>query len=154
MVLALVVALLGGQVIYEWVDAKGQSHFTNDASTIPSGVSRRETRGGEFSVVPASPPAPAKKVEALVETSVDTCAEARVQISGLEQQLEEARVSADQWAEEQGRRCQQVLLVLGHPFFASCMAGRSEPPPPDEAVTKQLEDAREQLRRAQVSGCR
>ena len=44
MKLWLLLTLLGGQTIYEWVDGEGQSHFTNDERSIAAGAKRRVTQ--------------------------------------------------------------------------------------------------------------
>jgi hypothetical protein len=43
MTLALLVAALLGQTIYEWTDSRGEVHFTDDKSSIPKGELRRKS---------------------------------------------------------------------------------------------------------------
>ena len=158
MTLTLVVALLSSQVIYEWVDAKGQSHFTDDRSTIPKGVKPRETQGAEVSVVPASTPPPvAEAADAGVEEeeTQDTCAVARDELAKAEEQANMEQAAQAQLEEEASARCGNVLLTHGQGSFAQCMAGRSEAITHDDsAVEQQVEAARESLRVAQSMGCR
>ena len=91
---ALVVSLLSGQVIYEWVDSKGESHFTDDVSTIPAKAKRRVTTGVEPVIsVPRSPdagkPAPTPPPVAPARPSgPDSCERARKQIQDVEQQAQ------------------------------------------------------------------
>ncbi|MDP2275155.1 MAG: DUF4124 domain-containing protein [Archangium sp.] len=158
MVIALVVALLSGQVIYEWVDARGQSHFTNDQGSIPADAKRRATSGGALTVTPAVAKvdagvvAPAPAVAAT--PAPDTCGPARVRVAQLEKQLEDSKSVPDQVQEQERKRCQEVLMVQGQGGFAQCMATRSQGGQPSEAMQKELEAARDVLRKAQIRGCR
>ena len=43
--LALIITLLAGQTIFEWVDAQGQSHFTNDPQSIPGIIAEQMLAG-------------------------------------------------------------------------------------------------------------
>lgn len=149
MVMVLLVALLSGQTIYEWVDAKGQSHFTNDEGSIPSGAKRRATSGDALTQSPPVAKADAGVAPAPVAAAPDTCAPARLRVAQLEKQLQEPRVVT-----AESTRCQEVLMVQGQGAFAQCMASRSPAGVPGEAVQKELEAARDVLRKAQVSGCR
>ena len=154
--LVLVVALLSGQSIYEWVDGAGQRHFTNDPSTIPQGARRRVTEGAELIITPAAPrpDAGVPAVPAAAAPVQDSCALAKQQISLLEKQTEQAKAAAVELYEREGRSCQQVLMLQGHPGFALCMASRTEAAAPSETAKKELEAAQEKLRQAQVNGCR
>ena len=168
MTLTLVLAVLSGQVIYEWVDAKGQSHFTDDRSTIPKGVKPRETKGAEVSVVRASPPAQA--TDAGVEKSEETvsaedeeaegekkdpCSVAQGELTRAEERMTAAKEAQGKLEEELTTRCQLSLLTHGQGTFAQCMAGRSEAITRDHsALEQQVEVARETLRLARAQGCR
>ncbi len=155
MVIALVVALLSGQVIYEWVDAKGQSHFTNDQGSIPAGAKRRATSGEALTVTPAVAKVDAGVVApAVVEKAPDTCGPARVRVAQLEKQLEDSKSVPDQVQERERKRCQEVLMVQGQGGFAQCMATRSQAGVSNDSVQNELEAARDTLRRAQIGGCR
>ena len=149
MVMALVVALLSGQTVYEWVDAKGQSHFTNDRGSIPPGAKRRATTGEELTVTPAAEKVDAGVVVAPVPPAPDTCAPARLRVAQLETQVEDSKTVTTE-----STRCQEVLMLRGQGAFAQCMASRSQAGAPSDAVQKELEAARDVLRKAQVSGCR
>lgn len=163
MKLLLVLSLLVGQTIYEWVDKQGESHFTNDPSSIPAGAKRRVTEGAELmitssgksdsgvarsvvdaGVVPAAAPAP------------DSCAAARLLISQLEAQREQEKAGVNQEQEQEAARCQQLLRTHGQAEFARCTAGVGKAPSRSKSgsIEKHLESAREMLRRAQVDGCR
>ncbi len=168
MVLVLVLSLLAGQTIYEWVDAKGDSHFTDDVSTIPAKARRRITSGASLSVVTTAEvdagrgadggvdggARPAARAEAGGAAAPDSCVVARQRVSQLEQQIERARVSADQAREREGLECQQQLNLHGAQAFARCMASRAEPALQSASAQRELDGARETFRRAQVSGCR
>ena len=154
--LVLVVALLSGQTIYEWVDGAGQRHFTDDPATIPQGARRRATDGAELMIIPAAPRSDAgvRAAPAAAAPTQDSCARAKERISLIEKKLEQARAATVELQEREGRSCQEVLMLQGQPGFARCMASRTEAAPPSEAVKKDLEAAQETLRRAQVNGCR
>lgn len=168
MKLVLLLALLAGPTIYEWVDAKGGTHFTDDPSTIPAGAKRRVTEGAEVMISPAAPRPDAGVARPTLDAGVvratlptpevgpDTCTAARKQISQLERQLQEAKGAFEETQEREAAACRQRLMTHGDATFAACMAGRSSEPDqaPTAAVQNQLEAARETLRRAQVSGCR
>ena len=157
MVMVLVVALLSGQVIYEWVDAKGQSHFTNDPGSIPAGAKRRATSGEALTVTPAVVKVDAGVVapRAAPPPAPETCGPARVRVAQLEKQLEDSKSVSDQVQERERKRCQEVLMVQGQGGFAQCMASRTQSGAvPSGAAQKDLEAARDVLRRAQISGCR
>ena len=149
MVMALMVALLSGQAVYEWIDAKGQSHFTNDPGSIPAGAKRRSTTGEALTVTPATPKVDAGVVVAPVAAARDTCAPARLRVALLEKQLEDSKtVTAE------STRCQEVLMLRGQGAFAQCMASRSQAGVPGENLQSELENSRDVLRKAQLSGCR
>ena len=50
MTLALLVAALLGQTIYEWTDSRGEVHFTDDKSSIPKGAKVKTTEGEELTI--------------------------------------------------------------------------------------------------------
>lgn len=57
----LVLALALSQTIYRWTDARGEVHYTDDATSIPRGAKVQTTEGEELTVVPASKtPTPSK----------------------------------------------------------------------------------------------
>jgi hypothetical protein len=59
MTLALLVAALLGQTIYEWADSRGEVHFTDDKSSIPKGAKVKTTEGEEINTIEAPPCRPA-----------------------------------------------------------------------------------------------
>lgn len=157
MKLMLVLALLGGQTLFEWVDAKGQSHFTNDESSIPAGVKRRVRQGQGLTVISAARSADAgvaSKAPDAGQGAGDSCALAKEAIATLEQEFERSRDQAKELQEREGRECQEVLMLQGQPGFARCMASRTEAAPQNEVLKNELEAARERLRQSQQNGCR
>lgn len=163
MTLTLLVALVSSQVIYEWVDAKGQSHFTDDRGSIPQGVKPRETKGGEVSVVKSTPPAPVAQAAEAADAGVeeeetmapDACAVAQNELNQAEEWAATEATNQQQREEEETLQCGNVLLTHGQGSFAQCMAGRSEALTQDQsAVQNRVEVAREMLEQAQRNGCR
>lgn len=154
MIHALLLSVLLSQTIYEWVDSKGESHFTDDPSTIPKGVKRRTTEGAPVLVEPgdAGPGRAAPMPVTSPKAGPDTCERARERVRTLEQQLAQAKAEP----EKAPNPCQQALNVGGQPAYARCMASRSNgaPKPSTAATEKDLEAAREVLRKAQLEGCR
>lgn len=161
MVLALVVSLVSGQVIYEWIDSQGDSHFTDDVSTIPAKAKRRVTSGVEPIIsVPrtgapdggslTAQPAPTRPQ---APAGPDSCELARKRLQELEQQMEREKAAFAQAQAQEEERCREALNLLGRAAFAQCMAGRTQAAPPSSAAS-QMEQARDALRRAQVGGCR
>ena len=175
MVLTLVVALLSSQVIYEWVDSKGESHFTDDASSIPAKVKRRTTTGVEPVVsVPRaeSRDAGLNRTDggaqldagmtradsgvaqvAAKPSGPDSCERARKRIQEIELQQQREMQAFTQQVEAEGQQCQTALNTLGQAGYSRCMAGRTQRQPPSGAGA-QLEEARDALRRVQIEGCR
>ena len=175
MVLTLVVALLSSQVIYEWIDSEGDSHFTDDVSTIPARAKRRTTTGAEpvLSVPRAEtrdagltrPDAGAQLDAGLTRADAgvaqvaakpsgpDSCERANKRIEEIEQQQQREKQAFTQQVEAEQQQCQTALNTLGQAGYSRCMAGRTQRQPPSGAGA-QLEDARDALRRAQVEGCR
>ncbi len=162
MVLALLVAALVGQTVYEWTDAQGQAHYTDDPSTIPRGAKVRTTEGEELTVVGASAKALTpdagvrQKVRPPAAPKRDRCAEAAKKVRGLEEKLAKEKQAHELALLRRSGDCQQILRTHGQAEYAKCTRrGRPsvEPPPGPEALERELETARELLRRAQVSGC-
>ncbi len=158
----MILALLAQ--VYVWTDASGGTHYTDDRSTIPKGVKVRTTEGDELSVI--TPDARAR--DAGVSSprrleEVDTCAAAREQVSRVEARLDAAKKKTEQARLTWNGDCLSVLNLHGDAAYAQCMAGgrrsRRSPQSPDPAVVtapieRDLEQARDGLRRAQVAGCR
>lgn len=158
----LLFALLGQ--VYVWTDGSGGTHYTDDRASIPKGVKVRTTDGDEVSVMPTGGRArDAGVATARQREVVVTCEVARAQVGRVEARLEAAKKNAEQALLNWNGDCQTVLNLHGDAAYAQCMAGgrrsRRSPQPPDPAVAtapieRELEQARDALRRAQVGGCR
>lgn len=167
-VTVLVAALLG-QTIYTWTDKNGEEHYTDDPSSIPKGVKAKTMAPGEVeTVVSSDEPAPAKPVvqpapkpvvivadgDAGVPAPVDTCAKAREALREAEAELAEAKQPS---SPPPGRDCMKELRLRGDWAYAQCMASGQ-----DEAATakkvaaakRRVDEAKDDLRRAQAAGCR
>jgi hypothetical protein len=155
MKLLLLISLLAGPTLYEWTDAKGGLHYTDDPSTIPTNAKRRVTTGAEVMVAPATGKGDGGVAPSTAPAGVDSCVQARRTVEQLEKQLQDAKLAAPKTEEKENQACQEQLRLMGQSAFARCMAGRTNAPASGavEAVQAQLESARETLRRAQVSGC-
>ena len=169
---ALLVLLLAApvfaQTVYEWTDEAGDVHYTDDPSTIPKKAKTRTTQGAEISTMKWDRPAPAPvppSVDAGVPTAApavvkperNLCAEGKAKIAELEQTIADTKRRDEERMAEQRNRCQRGLLRRGTGAYATCMA---EPVVPDPAVERQvarlneqLEVAREDLRKVQITGC-
>ena len=154
--LPLLVAALLSQTVYEWTDAKGGVHYTDDRASIPSTAKKvRTTAGDDVSVMKLSAdPAPAQTPATPVK---NVCEEFKARVAALESQRDalfkayEARLSAAQ------ADCSGRLATHGQGAYAQCVASakaRAGTPPDDTVLKKDIDDAKEALRRAQVSGCR
>jgi hypothetical protein len=158
----LIIALLAGQTFYEWTDASGQAHYTDDPSTIPANARRRVTQGAEpvlvttagdagvraavkrdAGVAPQRPPAPA---------GPDTCELAQQKVREIERRIAEGKDKAAADEQAANERCQQQLRQFGDGAFAQCMAARQSRVR-SNSHEKELEAARDELRKAQVGGC-
>ena len=156
MKLLLLISLLAGPTLYEWTDAKGGLHYTDDPSSIPANAKRKVTTGAEVMVTPATGKGDGGVANAAPATGTDSCAQAKRAVEQLERQLQDAKLAAPKDEEQENQHCQEQLRLLGQPAFARCMASRTKAPSNGavEALQAQLETARDTLRRAQVSGCR
>ncbi len=166
MIHALLLSALLSQTLYEWVDSKGESHFTDDVGSIPKGAKRKTIEGTPLMVVAPSgdagvpraavvPAKPAPVVGSPEAKPTDACTRARGQVDALEKRLVQMKTDAQAAQTDEGLACQQVLRIQGQPAFARCMASRQDVKVPATApVETELESARETLRRAQVDGCR
>ena len=156
MKLFLLITLLAGPTLYEWTDAKGGLHYTDDPSTIPADAKRKVTTGAEVMISPAAgkgdggvaPSAPSS-------SGMDSCVQAHKTVDQLERQLQDSKQVAPRTEEKENQACQEQLHLLGEPAFARCMAARTAPPSNGavEALQARLESARDTLRRLQISGC-
>ncbi len=160
MIRAIVIAALLGQTIYEWTDSKGQTHFTNDASTIPANAKRKPTEGSNITVesqVAAAQPVVNARVDAGVPDAGvrNTCRALQAEVSSLEGLLQ--NTAAQGSTLELDRRCQEQLNLHGQGAWALCRmsgADASTASATAQDVRRELEGKRDALRRAQVSGCR
>mgnify|MGYP000941349439 CR=1 FL=1 len=153
----LLAVVLSQSAVYEWVDGKGGTHYTNDASSIPAGAKVRTVEGTELTVVPAAKPDVAPRV---APATVNRCEEGKKQVAALEKQLADLVKQRQQRRDEEASRCQQALNAQGQGAYARCVAGVGGRAPEEEGdaaeanLRRQLEEAKESLRRTQVSGCR
>lgn len=168
----LLLALLAlGQTTWQWTDAEGVQHFTDDPSTIPKGVKARTTEGEALGVITTErkvvdagvPEAPLRAVPD-ARPADNGCVRAQARVQALEKKLAEAKTEAQRRVDEHTGNCQAVLRTHGEGEYAKCMArgpsrrGRADPAPPDPAtatapLAAELDQAREVLRRRQVGGC-
>ncbi len=159
MLRALLMTVVLSQTLYEWVDSKGESHFTDDPGSIPRGVKSKVTSGAPLNTVSGDDAGPSRAVKPTPTPAPtvgpDSCARAKAQVADVEKRL--AQVKPDQEAAQakERARCQGVLRTLGQPAWARCMAGVQEAAPatPTAPLEQELDRARETLRRAQVEGC-
>ena len=154
--LPLLVAVLLSQTVYEWTDAQGGVHYTDDKGSIPSNAKKvRTTTGDDVSVMkltatpttPANPATPTK----------NTCDELKAKIEALERQRDALFKAYEARLSEAQAQCRAVLATHGQGAYAQCVSSttaRAGPAPDDSSLKKDLDDAKEALRRAQVSGCR
>ncbi|MEW5741011.1 MAG: DUF4124 domain-containing protein [Myxococcota bacterium] len=168
-VTVLIAALLG-QTIYTWTDAQGEEHFTDDPSTIPKGVKAKTMAPGEVETVrsspePAAPTAPAAPdagSSVLTDSSTrkapavppeNKCTRAKKAVAEAEAEVAAARKAS---AAPPTRDCQSVLNTQGHAAYAQCMASRKNGEDSGRGlatVERRLNEAKEDLRRAQAAGC-
>lgn len=156
MVHALLVSLALSQTVYEWIDSKGESHFTDDVSTIPKGAKRRTTEGTAPVVETKSAPAKPVPVKSAVTPAPDKCVAAQARVADVERRLGAARATAAQAAQQKdATSCQALLRTHGQPAYAQCMMKQAEPAAPSAvpALEQELEQAKEALRRTQIDGC-
>jgi Domain of unknown function (DUF4124) len=154
---ALLLSLALSQTVYEWIDSKGESHFTDDVSTIPKGAKRRTTEGTAPVVETKSTPSkPATAKPVVAAPAPDKCAAAQARVADVERRLGAARATAAQAAQQKdATSCQALLRTHGQPAYAQCMMKQSEPAAPSAipALEQELEQAKEALRRTQIDGC-
>jgi type IV secretory pathway VirB10-like protein len=162
-VTVLAIALLG-QTIYTWTDKDGEEHYTDDPTSIPKGVKAKTMAPGEVEMVQSSPeptevappkPTPLPTPDAGVppKPKVNTCERAKKRVADAEANLAEARKLS---ATPPQRDCQAVLNTQGQGAYARCMAGRADEGDVAKfvaAAQRHLDDAKDELRRAQAAGC-
>lgn len=154
--LTLLLAALLSQTVYEWTDAQGGVHYTDDKSSIPSGAKKvRTTAGDDVSVMkltttttPSPEPAAPSK---------NSCDELKAKISSLESQRDALFKAYEARLSEAQAQCRSQLATHGQGAYAQCVSSttaRAGAAPDDSSLKKDIDDAKEALRRAQVSGCR
>lgn len=155
--LTLLLAALLSQTVYEWTDAQGGVHFTDDRSTIPSNAKKvRTTTGQDVTVLKTTDSPKPAAADAQPAPAKNVCYELKAKIASLEAQRDalyrayEARVSEAQ------AQCRTTLATHGQGAYAQCVASttsRTGAAPDDAAIKKEIDDTREALRRAQIGGC-
>lgn len=168
MKLLLLLSLLSGQAYYEWVDQHGESHFTDDPSSIPANAKRRTMNGLEPArrVEPVRVDAGVPSLDAGTRAAApavkptppaagpDACERAQARLAALEAEVERSKAQTAEREKQRADRCMGQLQRFGQGAYAQCMATRQEPPTARDHSARELEAAREALRRAQVDGCR
>ena len=160
MLRAALVVLCLGQTVYEWTDAQGQTHFTDDPSTIPAKARRKEFKPDprRLPVEVVSDAAAPDAGPGDAGVPVDTCALARERIRAIEELIRVSQASAADRDERAGLRCRQLSLTLGEAALGLCHIDHPEDFQALDAgvheARARLEVERENLRRAQVRGCR
>lgn len=148
--------LLGQATTYVWTDKEGD-HYTNDPSTIPKGVKARTTEGAPVEVVKRRPGQAAAAAPAPEEGEARRrCAAAREALARAEARLAAAR--APPAPSGRAARCQELLATAGQASYAACMVAADAE---GEALRKEearqaeaeVEQARDELRRATYGGC-
>ena len=151
----LALALILSQT-YEWTDSSGALHFTDDKSSIPKGVKFRVTEGAELTEMGAVDPLPTSKPDSQGKKSKDTCAIAKAALEKAEARLKAANVKVELATLRARGDCEGVRAKFGDAEATRCQRpGRraATAPPSAEPEAKAVDQAREQLRKAQVSGC-
>lgn len=156
MTLALVVAALLGQTMYEWTDSKGEVHFTDDRSTIPKGAKVKTTEGEDVSSI-SGEPMPTRPPPKQTGKTIDRCLEAKKKVDAADARLTKAKQQHELAMLRWQGNCAEIRTKFGTQEETRCLRrGRksTNPPEPNYAATqKEYDDASELLRRAQVGGC-
>lgn len=153
--LPLLLAALLSQTVYEWTDAQGGVHYTDDRSTIPSNAKKvRTTAGDDVSVMKLSTTPTTRATPATPTKNV--CDELKAKVASLESQRDALFKAYDARISEAQAQCQARLVTHGQGAYAQCVASTSArvgAAPDDSSLKKELDDTREALRRAQLNGC-
>lgn len=168
--LTVLVAALLGQTVYTWTDKNGEEHFTDDPSSIPKGVKAKTMQPGEVETVRSSDePSPSPTAAAPLAAAPlaaadagapdaglpeDTCEKARKAIAQAQAALDAAKKAA---VTPSQRNCQEALNTLGPMGYAQCMNRSPDAKEGERQVAsaqRRLDDAKDDLRRAQAAGCR
>ncbi|MFO0596710.1 MAG: DUF4124 domain-containing protein [Myxococcaceae bacterium] len=154
----LLLALLLGQTIYEWVDSKGESHFTDDQSSIPKGAKVRTTSGAPVMVMPMPQnEAPRSSDGGLIgvpstSRELPSCSKAKDEITAIEARIAKLKSDYAQLQSTRSARCRATIQGQTQVGYAQCMQA-GDPPPDLITPGLELDEARERLRKLQVSGC-
>jgi len=156
MTLALLVAALLGQTIYEWTDSRGEVHFTDDKSSIPKGAKVKTTEGEEINTIEA-PTLPTGSRPVKSGKTIERCAVTKKKLEALETRLTKAKEQHESALLRWQGNCAQIRSKFGAEEEARCLRrGRKSAAPPESnyaALEKETEAAADAHRRAQVSGC-
>ncbi|MFZ5440654.1 MAG: DUF4124 domain-containing protein [Myxococcota bacterium] len=149
----LVATSASAQNIYEWVDASGEHHFTDDPTKVPKNVKPKVTaQEAPPTPTPAPPRTPGTSSPRPTSQLAD-CEGPRARIVELEKAIVRAKELVEQRRKDHAAKCHSRLLTHGQPGYAVCMAEEIKDAD-TSSQEKALEEARDQLRRAQISGCR
>jgi hypothetical protein len=154
--LPLLLAALLSQTVYEWTDAKGGVHYTDDRASIPSNAKKVRTTAGEEVTVMKLTPTPTTSAEPATPTR-NTCDELKAKVASLETQRDALFKAYEARLSEAQAQCRSQLATHGQGAYAQCVsstAARAGAAPDDSSLKKDIDDAKEALRRAQVGGCR
>ena len=154
--LALLLTALLSQTVYEWTDAQGGTHYTNDRSTIPSTAKKVRTTDGESVTVLKTTPVAAPVKSATPEPKRISCDELKKKVTSLEAQREALFKAYDARVSEAQAQCRSTLATLGQGAYAQCTASvlaRAGSAPDDSWLKKDIDAAKDELRRAQIGGC-
>jgi hypothetical protein len=142
--------------LYQWVDEEDATQITSYGQ-IPRKLRARATRlSGEISVMggPSRPnpsTLPRSAFGPQPVPTVDLCATAQQQVNALQAELSSLRAPSTQ-------NCQVMLGGRDMIGYTNCMAGAGGSQRSYEArlasLNQRLDSARDELRRAQVNGCR
>ncbi len=148
--ISIVLAIALCQTIYEWTDADGVLHMTDDSSAIPAGANVKKTD--------RPPHVPSVKTTHK-PTSVsrpNTCQAAKARVAAVERELVEAKEAIVKAESAEMASCQAKLNQLGQGAYAQCVGSRPSHEKLEQRVKdieKRLEEANETLRKTQIRGC-
>lgn len=157
--LALALSLTLSQTMYEWTDAKGETHFTDDKGSIPRGAKVKTTEGGDVTTMEeVKTPSPSRPDKRNKGGEVDTCARAKKKVDALELKLAKSKQEYELAQLRYDGKCAEIASRFGAAEEARCLRrGRKSVTPPtpnDAALRAEYAGANDELRKAQVSGCR
>ncbi len=159
MKLCLLTLMLLAQT-WEWTDAQGVTHFTDDRSTIPKGAQAKQTEGDDISEVAAPAMPRVVKPVSSKRSGVDRCAQGKKRVDQLEVQV--AQAERTQFLSEAAYRNDCGALMSADRVDCQALMPRFRPsrrpaPAPTspslERLKSDLEKARDELRKVQSDGC-